>query len=234
MDDDLQDPPEEIPTLYRKYLEGYDTVYAIREIRHDSIMKKLYSKSFYCVFRLLTKVEINPNSGIFRIMSKRAVDSLKLCRERARFIAGLMSWTGFSQVGVPIERHARKAGVTKYSFCKSLRLAADGITSFSYFPLRLAVYLGVIVALISFTIGIYMAIKKLFFGIPVPGYTSIIVTILFMGSVQLLVTGLVGEYIGRIYNEVQNRPLYVVEDSVGFASPKVRHCFDSLGQNSTS
>ena len=223
MDADLQDPPEEIPKLYQKYLEGFDIVYAIRAVRKDSVMKKLCSRIFHFFFRALTKVDINPDSGIFRIMSKRAADTLRLCRERSRLIVGLVNWTGFSRVGVPTERHARNAGVTKYSFCKSLRLAADGITSFSYFPLRFAVYLGVVVALLSLLLGIYMAIKKIFFGIPVPGYTSIIVTILFMGSIQLLVTGLVGEYIGHIYNEVQNRPLYVVEGSIGLNSSEVKH-----------
>ena len=216
MDGDLQDPPEEILKLYEKFQEGYDIVYAIREIRKDSVFKKIASKFFNMFFKLLANVEIPADSGIFRIMNRQSVDALKNCREKSRLITALMSWTGFSHFGVRTERNARYAGRTKYGLFKSIRLAIDGITSFSYFPLRVSTYIGFVVALINFLVGLYMLIKKVFFGIPILGYASIIVSILFIGGVQLLIIGLLGEYVGRIYTEVQNRPIYILNKKIGF------------------
>jgi len=215
MDGDLQDPPEEIPKLYRKLKEGYDIVYAIRDTRKDPILKKVASKFFYRVFRLLANVEIFLDCGIFRVMSRRSVDALRACQERSRLITALMSWTGFSHIGVRTERTARYAGKTKYSLFKSVILAIDGITSFSYFPLRLATYFGFVAAIISSFTGIYMLVKKLFYGIPILGYASIIVSVLFIGGVQLVIIGIMGEYVGRIYTEVQNRPMYIIEEKLG-------------------
>ena len=226
MDADLQDPPEEIPKLYGKLADGYDVVYAIRATRDDPFTKKLSSKCFHYVFRSLTKIDMDANSGIFRVISRRAADALKRCRERARLIVGLASWTGFSQVGVPTRRHARGAGTTKYNFLKSLRLAMDGITAFSYHPLRLATHVGVFVALVSLGFAAYMVLRKLIHGIPVPGYASIIVAILFVGSVQLLVLGVMGEYLGRIYTEAQGRPLYIVSDVSGYDATEGRYVTD--------
>ncbi len=215
MDGDLQDPPEAIPKLCEKFRQGYDIVYAIRKIRKDPVFKKLLSKLFYKFFRPLTKVRAYPNSGIFRIMSRQAVDGLKSCREKSRFIIALMSWTGFSHIGVETERDARHWGRTKYSLFKSIRLAVDGVTSFSYFPLRIATYFGFFASLIGFIAGIYMLIKKLFFGMPVLGYASIIVSVLFIGGIQLFLLGVIGEYVGRIYTEAQDRPLYIVKEKLG-------------------
>ncbi len=216
MDGDLQDPPEEIPKLYEKSKEGYDVVYAIRKTRKDLVLKKLASKCFYVLFKILANVEIDQNTGIFRILSRQAVDAFNSCREKSRFITGLMSWTGFSHIGVETVRDARHAGKTKYSFCKSTILALHGITAFSYFPLRITTYIGSVVALLSFIVGSYMLIKKVFFGFPILGYASLIVAITFIGSVQLLIMGIMGEYIGRIYTECQARPLYIVGKKLGF------------------
>lgn len=215
MDGDLQDPPEEISKLYKKLKEKYDIVYAIRKTRKDPFLKKLVSKFFYGFFKILSKVEIPIDSGIFRIISRRVVDSFRSCREKSRFLSGLMSWTGFSQIGVETKRDARYAGRTKYGLFKSIKLAIDSITSFSYFPLRIATYVGFFIALLSFIMGIYMLIKKIFLGIPILGYASIIVSVLFIGGVQLLIIGIMGEYIGRIYTEVQNRPMYVIGEKLG-------------------
>lgn len=215
MDGDLQDPPEEIPKLHEKFKEGYDIVYALRKRRKDPLLKKINSKLFYKIFKMLTKIEIHSYSGIFRIMSRQVVDGLKDCREKSRFITALMSWTGFSHIGVETGRDARHWGKPKYNLFKSIELAMDGITSFSYAPLRIAIYIGFFVGLLSFIIGIYMLIKKLFFGMPVSGYASLIVSVFFIGSVQLFILGIVGEYIGRIYTEAQNRPMYVVKEKLG-------------------
>ena len=216
MDADLQDPPEEIPKLYEKFKEGYDVAYAVRKVRNDPIMKRISSSCFHALFKVLAKVDISPDYGIFRIMSRPAVDALKACRERSRFITALISWTGFSHIGVDTKRDARYAGETKYSMVKSILLAANGITSFSYFPLRLATYLGCLVAFISFVAGIYMLLKKLLFDIAVMGYASVIISVLFIGGVQLIITGIMGEYIGRIYTEVQDRPIYLIKEKLGF------------------
>jgi len=220
MDGDLQDPPEEIPKLYEKFKEGYDIAYAVRKTRTDPVLKKAASKFFYSFLKILAKVEIPLDVGILRIMSRQAADGLRSCKEKSRFITALMSWTGFSHVGVETRRNTRYAGKTKYSLFKSIQLAVDGITSFSYVPLRIATYIGLFVALISFVTGIYMLIKKIFFGIPIAGYASVVVSILFIGGVQLLIIGIMGEYIGRIYTEVQNRPMYIVQDTTGFGDKK--------------
>lgn len=223
MDGDLQDPPEQIPKLYKKFREGYDIVYALRKTRKDPVLKKLFSRLFYNLFRLLAKIEIPPDTGIFRIMSRRSIDALRTCREKARFVTALMSWSGFSHIGVYTERDARYAGKTKYSFLKSTMLAFDGITSFSYFPLRVATYLGTIVVVLSIVTAIYMATKKVLLGFPISGYASLSTAVIFLGGVQLLIMGIVGEYIGRIYTEVQNRPMYIVGNTIGFNEKEERN-----------
>ena len=217
MDADLQDPPEEIPRLYEKFKEGYDIVYAIRKTRKDPFLKKLASKAFYRIFKLIGNVEISLNTGIFRIISRQAVNEIKRCREKTRFITALMDWTGFSCIGVEIERQARYSGKSKYSFFQSLKLAIDGIISFSHFPLKITTFIGFLIAVFSFLIGAYMLIQKLFFGAPILGYTSIIVSVLFLGGVQLIMIGILGEYVGRIYTEIQNRPMYIVKNKIGFS-----------------
>jgi dolichol-phosphate mannosyltransferase len=215
MDGDLQDPPEEIPKLYEKFKEGYDIVYAIREKRADPIFNKITSQLFLRMLRKISNVDVNLQSGIFRIISKRCAENMKSLREKSRFLIGLMSWVGFSQAGVEIERHKRYAGRSKYTLFKLFKLAWHGVTSFSYMPLQLATYFGFGVAAISFLIGIYMLYRKLFLGIPLLGYASIIVSLFFLGGIILFILGVIGEYIGRIYTEVQNRPLYVIKEEIG-------------------
>jgi len=211
MDGDLQDPPEEIPKLYEKFKQGYDIVYTTRTKRKDPFLKKLCSKIFFKVLKIVSDVDIPPNACMFRIISQPVVQTFKKCHEKTRLTIALIDWTGFSHIKVKTVRNSRYAGKSKYSFSKSTRLAIDGITSFSHFPLHIATYTGFIIATISIIIGIYMLIQKLFFGMVTSGYASLIVSIMFLSGVQLTVMGILGEYIGKIYKEVQNRPLYVIE-----------------------
>jgi glycosyltransferase involved in cell wall biosynthesis len=212
MDGDLQDPPEEIPKLYRKFKEGYDVVYAIRGEREDPVFKRATSWIFLRFLKKISQVEINLQSGIFRILSKRCVENMSGLREKSRLIVGLINWIGYPQTGVITERDQRYGGKSKYSLFKLFKLAWHGVTSFSYIPLQVATYFGFSVAAISFLMGIYMLCRKMFLGVPILGYASIIVSLFFLGGVILLVLGVIGEYIGRIYTEVQNRPLYVIKE----------------------
>ncbi len=215
MDADLQDPPEEIPRLYEKFKEGYDMVNATRAKRDDPLLKRLGSRVFLKILKLISNIEIDLQTGIFRILSKRATTNIRRLREQSRFMVGLMNWVGLKKTSVRIERHERYGGETKYSPLKLLRLAWHGVTSFSYFPLQIASLFGFIVSIISFSAGIYMIYRKLFFGVPILGYASIVVSLFFLGGFILLMLGTIGEYIGRIYTEVQNRPLYIVEEKFG-------------------
>jgi dolichol-phosphate mannosyltransferase len=167
------------------------------------------------ILRKISNIDINLQSGIFRILSKRYVENMRNLKEKSRFIIGLMSWVGFSQTGVEIERHKRYAGRSKYTLFKLFRLAWHGATSFSYIPLQLSTYFGFGVAIISFLLGIYMLYRKVFLDIPIIGYASIIVSLFFLGGVILFVLGVIGEYIGRIYTEVQDRPLYIIKEEKG-------------------
>lgn len=215
MDGDLQDPPEDILKLDKKFKEGYEIVYAVRKTRKDTLAKKISSKAFYKMFRVLANVEIPADTGIFRIMSRKAADYLKDCREKSRFIVALLNWAGFSSAGVEIDRGERYAGKTKYGIIRSAKLAIDGLTSFSNFPIRLIIYVGSFVAFASFLLGIAVTATKIYNGMPAFGYDSIIIALFFIGGVQLSAMGIIGEYIGRIYDEVRNRPLYVVNEKLG-------------------
>jgi polyisoprenyl-phosphate glycosyltransferase len=214
MDGDLQDPPEEIPKLYKKFKEGFDIVYAIREKRPAPVLKKMTSWIFLRILKGMANVDIDLESGIFRIMSRRCVQGMKSLREKSRFLTGLMNWLGYAKAGVPTERHERYAGSSKYTLFKLIRLAWHGITSFSHYPLQLSTYFGFTAAVLSFVYGVYLILRKIFFDIPLLGYTSIMVSLFFLGGVILLVLGIIGEYIARIYEEVQNRPLYLVKEEL--------------------
>jgi dolichol-phosphate mannosyltransferase len=210
MDGDLQDPPELIAEFMAKWREGYDVVYAIRRSRKgESAFKLFTARAFYRVVRKLTNVAIPVDTGDFRLMSRRVVDALHSVRERHRFIRGLVSWVGFNQVGVPYDRDERHSGVTKYPFSKMLRFAIDGITSFSEVPLRFASYFGFIVSVFAFVYAAVVLVLKLL-RYNSPGYTSTIVAVLFLGGVQLVGIGILGEYVGRIYDEIKGRPLYLI------------------------
>ena len=210
MDGDLQDPPELIGDFIAKWHEGYDVVYATRRRRKgESAFKLLTASAFYRVTKQLTKVSIPVDTGDFRLMSRRVVDALGKTRERHRFLRGLVSWVGFRQVGIVYDRDSRHAGKTKYPISKMLRFAIDGITSFSEAPLRFATYFGFTVSLFAFAYAaIVLAFKLL--DLNNPGYTSMMVAILFLGGVQLIGIGILGEYVGRIYDEIKARPLYLI------------------------
>ncbi len=215
MDADLQDPPELIPQLVAKHREGFEVVYAVRTARHgETFFKKLTAKLFYRLLVRITSVQIPLDTGDFRLMGRRAVEAFRRLPERHRFTRGLVAWLGFPQTGVPYERAPRHAGTTKYPLRKMLRVALDAITSFSHVPLQLATWLGFVVSGFAF-VYILVVIALKFAGISWPGYTSIMAAILFLGGVQLVMVGLLGEYVGRIYDEVKHRPLYLVAEEVG-------------------
>jgi len=215
MDGDLQDPPELIAAFLEQYEAGYDVVYATRRRRSgESPFKVLTAAMFYRVVRRLTNVSIPVDTGDFRLMSRRVVDALAQTRERHRFIRGLVSWVGYNQIGVEYDRDPRYSGETKYPFSKMLRFAIDGITAFSEIPLRFASYLGFITSSFAFIYAVVILILK-FMHFNEPGYTSTILTVLFLGGVQLIGIGILGEYVGRIYDEIKARPLYLIADSVG-------------------
>ena len=216
MDGDLQDPPELIAEFLAKYREGYDVVYAVRRTRKgESPFKLLTASLFYRTIRKLTRVSIPVDTGDFRLMSRRVVEALKRSPERHRFLRGLVSWVGYRQTGVEYDRDERLSGQTKYPFTKMMSFAVDGITSFSDVPLRFASYVGFGASAIALLLAITIAIFKIS-NINPPqferGWASTITAVLFLGGVQLISLGILGEYIGRIYDEVKGRPLYLISE----------------------
>ena len=212
IDADLQDPPEVIGEMTEKWREGFDVVYGVRGKREGETALKLATASaFYKILGAMTKVPIPPSVGDFRLMSRRAVDELKQLREKDRFVRGLVSWIGFRQTGVTYHRDKRFAGETKYPYRKMIKFALDGIASFSTVPLKVATWLGYAASLLAFLYLISVFVQKLL-GITVQGWATIMVAIMFIGGVQLICLGIIGEYIGRIFNEIKQRPLYVVEE----------------------
>lgn len=218
MDSDLQDPPEVLPGFFGKCKEGYDVVYAIRKNRKEGFFKKAAYSIFYRLLKKMANIEIPLDSGDFCVMSRRALDTVRSMPERNRFLRGLRGWIGLAQTGLEYDRDQRYAGEVKYTFTKLLKLALDGFISFSYVPLRVAAFMGLIVSGFSF-LGILAIFYLRFFTsttVDVPGWASVVVTILFLGGVQLVALGIMGEYIGRIYDEVKKRPLYIVGEAIGF------------------
>lgn len=212
MDVDLQDPPKVIPLFIEKWKEGYDIVYGVRTRRdEDSALKRATAGAFYRLFNRLSALNIPNNVGDFRLIDKRASEVLRQLPERNRFMKGLFAWVGFSSIGVPYERPARVAGQTKWGFWRLWNFALDGLLGFSTVPLRVWSYLGGIVSMISFFYAWFIIIRALIFGIDVPGYASLLTVILFLGGIQLLSLGIIGEYLGRLFIEVKGRPIYVVE-----------------------
>jgi glycosyltransferase involved in cell wall biosynthesis len=216
MDGDLQDPPELLPEFLAKWKEGYDVVFAVRRRRKEGLMKKFAYFTFYRLLQRIAAIDIPLDVGDFSLIDRRVADALRSMPERHRFVRGIRSWAGFKQIGVEYERDRRFAGEVKYTTSKLLRLALDGIFSFSFAPLRLASYTGLAISVISFGLALFFLLKKFFVGIDTKGWASTMITILFLGGVQLLTAGIIGEYIGRIYDEVKQRPLYVVSDRLGF------------------
>jgi glycosyltransferase involved in cell wall biosynthesis len=217
MDADLQDPPEVIPRLVDQWRKGYDLVSAVREKRRgEGLFKRATAALFYRLLQHLTATEIALDAGDFRLMSRKAVETLKGIRERSRFLRGLSGWIGFRQTSVSFVRDVRQAGETKYPLKKMVRFALNGIMSFSSVPLQLASYLGFLVSAVSFFYMVYAIGLKLFTDRVVLGWASVMVAVLFLGGVQLVSLGIIGEYIGRIYDEVKQRPLYIVDEARGF------------------
>lgn len=218
IDADLQDPPELIPQLYAKFREGYDVVYAVRSQRHGESWFKLASaKIFYRLLRYLTGFPIPVDTGDFRLLSRRAVEAFGKLRERHRYVRGMVSWMGFRQTGVEYIRDARHSGETKYSLRKMLRLAMDGMTSFSNVPLQIAGHLGFWISGLSLLYILYIVGMKFFTDKPIIGWASTMIAIIFFGGVQLITLGVIGEYIGRISDEVKRRPIYIVAEEGGIA-----------------
>jgi len=220
MDADLQDPPEVVSQMIARWREGYDVVFGVRSRRHgESAFKRLTAAVFYRLLRaMLGDVSIPVDAGDFRLMSRPVVLTLRALRERHRFVRGLVWWVGFRQTGVTYERPARFAGETKWPLRKMLRFAIDGITSFSTVPLRMATWLGLMAGVVAMG-GVGWALYSKFFGGVVRGWTTIMIMVGLGSSAQLLMTGILGEYVGRIYEEVKRRPLYVVESEVNLVGP---------------
>lgn len=211
MDGDLQNRPEDIPALIKKIDEGYDIVYTVRKDRHDPVFKKITSRLFLGLMKRVVREPMAIGTSVFRAMRRSVIDSMKQLRERNRYIVGLIDWMGFKQASIEVDHDRRFAGKTKYSFGKQIRLAFDAVFSFSDLPLRLASIFGFIITGFAFGYGAYIIIRKLLWGFTLPGFASLTVSIFFLGGVQLIVLGIVGSYIGRIYTEVKGRPLYVVK-----------------------
>jgi glycosyltransferase involved in cell wall biosynthesis len=217
IDADLQDPPELIRTLVEKWEEGYDVVFATRTSRKaESILKKLSALLFYKILNFFSRTRIPKNTGDFRLMDRKVVDSLKELREVHRFMKGLFSWVGFKQTGITYVRDPRYAGKTKWNYFKLFNLAIEGITSFSDKPLKFASLIGVLISLGALGYGGYFLINTVLFGNPIPGYPSLVTIMLFLGGVQLLSLGIIGEYIGRTYMESKRRKLYFIRNLYGF------------------
>jgi glycosyltransferase involved in cell wall biosynthesis len=222
LDGDLQDPPEVIPEMLDRWREGIDVVYAVRQQRlGETAFKRATARGFYSAFRRLTRLDLAVESGDFRLMDRRALDALLGMPERNRFLRGMTVWIGFSQIGVPFVRQERNAGVTKYPLRKMLRFSFDAITSFSSAPLQWATFLGFLFSLVAF-LAIPLTIVARYANIYERGVPSTIVVILLLGGIQLITVGIIGEYVGRIYDEVKHRPLYVVRERINAEEPAER------------
>jgi dolichol-phosphate mannosyltransferase len=222
MDADLQDPPEVALELAARWREGYEVVYAVREGREgETPFKRATASLFYRLFRRISDVDVPLDVGDFRLVDRRALEAFRSMRESNRYVRGMFSWIGYRQVGVPYRRAERYAGETKYPLRKMLRFATDGIVSFSAYPLRLALNLGFIVSALSFLLGVVFLISKFAGFYSVPGLASIAVFVAFLGGIQLLLIGIMGEYVARIHDEVKGRPLYLVSDTQGLEPPGV-------------
>ena len=222
IDADLQDPPEQIIRLLAKWREGYEVVFATRKKRKDRLVKRVLAWGFYRLLERMTPLPMARDAGDFCLLDKKVVAIMNALPERNRYLRGLRTWCGFRQTSVEFERSGRAAGVPQYTFKKSFKLAMDGLFSFSAAPLRLATYLGLWVSCFAFLGSAFTFLQKIFAGqfariglAPGPGFPTVVISILFLGGVQLICLGILGEYIGRIYDEVKSRPLWIIRDSAG-------------------
>lgn len=217
IDADLQDPPELIQQLVEKWREGYDVVYATRRSRSgESWLKRFTAQSFYQIIDKMCPVPIPSNTGDFRLLDRQVVEAIKQMPEKTRFMKGLFAWVGYKQTSILFDREPRFGGKTTWNYWKLWNFALDGITSFSMLPLKVWSYIGLIISLISLLYASFLIIRTLIFGVDVPGYASLMVAVLFLGGIQLITLGIIGEYLGRVYQEVKRRPLYFVRKTYGF------------------
>ncbi len=224
IDTDLQDPPELLFEFLKKWEEGYEIVYGVRETREtDDLLKRITANWFYRLFNKLSDTAIHPSAGDYRLIDRQAVNVLNRLSERVRFSKGLFFWIGFKQIGVKFARPARAAGQTKWNYWKLWNFALDGITAFSTIPLRFWTYVGLGVAFSSFTYALFLIMRTLIFGKDLPGYASTMVVMLFLGGVQLVSLGVLGEYLGRVFQETKGRPLYVVRNTFGLDDDKIKY-----------
>ncbi len=228
MDGDLQDPPEAIPQLLAAHRQGYDVVYAIRIKRKEGVLLRACYHLFYATIALLANIRLPRGAGDFSLMSRRVVDELTRSQERLRYLRGLRTWVGFPQIGIPIERAERYCGKSKYSLRRLFRLAFDGIFAFSIVPLRAATWLGVVTVIFSIAVTIYSLWAKLFLDRSPQGFTALIVSMAFFAGTQLLFLGVIGEYIGRIYEEVKGRPIYIVQEVIRGRNSRARSTPDMI------
>lgn len=216
MDGDLQDPPEVLAKMVEKWKEGWDVVYGVRKNRKENIFKRAMYKLFYRIFHYVSNIDIPQDAGDFALMDRKIVNLLKSMPERNRFIRGLRAWAGFKQTRLEYERDRRFAGDVKYTWSKLMKLALDGILSFSVLPLKIISFIGLLVSMTSF-FGIAMVLYlRLFTDTAIPGWTATVIPVLFLGGIQLLCIGILGEYIAKIFDEVKQRPHYVIKDKRGF------------------
>jgi glycosyltransferase involved in cell wall biosynthesis len=217
IDADLQDPPELIEDLIAKWREGYDVVHATRRSRQgETWLKRFTANAFYRVIGGMSTVPIPRDTGDFRLLDRRVVEALKQMPERTRFMKGLFAWVGFKDTAIFYDRAQRYKGRTKWNYWRLWNFAVDGITSFSSVPLKVWSYLGLVLSIFAFLYASFLIIRTLLLGIDVPGYASLMVVTLFLGGIQLITLGIIGEYLGRVYEEVKRRPLYLVRDAYGF------------------
>lgn len=215
LDSDLQDPPHVIEEMVERWRDGYKVVNAVRRSRDESLYKKVPAKIYHMLLHYVTNGKISKDVGDFRLIDQSVLSEVRQLQEKNRYMKGIVSWVGFDTVNVYYDRPGRELGETKFGFFKLLRLGLDGIFSFSSKPLKVWLYLGLVISLISFIYASYLILRTAIYGVDLPGYASIMVSILFMGGIQLIGIGVIGEYIARIFKEVKNRPIYIVEESYG-------------------
>ncbi|MBY0432451.1 MAG: glycosyltransferase family 2 protein, partial [Rhodospirillales bacterium] len=217
IDADLQHPPELIRDLVEKWREGWEMVIAVRRSRStESFLKRINARAFYWLFTRISETKIRPDAGDYRLLDRKVVDVLNRLPEHTRFMKGLYSWVGFKQTVVPYDIAPRLEGHSKFPLLRLWRLALDGLTSFTTVPLQIWTVVGSVAALVGLAYGLFLIAKTLVLGIDVPGYASLMVAVLFFGGLQMITLGIFGEYLGRVFNEVKNRPLYVVRQAYGF------------------
>ncbi len=224
MDADLQHPPETIPAFLAKWREGYLNVYGQRTDREgETRMKRGFAKLFYRIFGYFGETPLPEGAGDFRLLDRKAVDALRALPERARFSKGLYAWVGFRSIGVPFQVAEREHGQSKFKYRKLFSFAFDGLSSFSTVPLKIATWSGAVIAVIATFSALYFMLRTLLFGTDLPGFPSLIVSIMFFSGIQLVSLGMIGEYVGRIFAEVKRRPLYLIGERVGFDARTVEH-----------